>query len=305
MTALFWQTFSCSVRGATHVRNGLPNQDYSWPQQFERVPVALLAVADGHGSARSFRSDRGARIAVKAVIDQLHQFRNHGDNGQSLSFINRWAEMELPKGLVRSWRDAVYTDYQEQEFTEEELGPVRARETQHKVEQLLKNPLIAYGSTILAALITDQFALYVQLGDGDILTVSGDGEVTRPIPHDDRLIANETTSLCLSDAERDVNVIFQPFHEGISTAPELVLLSTDGYANSFRDEDEFRKVGSDFLRIIREDGSSSIANDQLPDWLNNASISGSGDDISLAVAWKPMKTQWEIHPHSLLSHSFK
>lgn len=291
MTALFWQTFSCSVRGATHIRNGIPNQDYSWPQQLEQSSVAFLAVADGHGSARSFRSHRGAQIAVKAVLDQFDQFRNHRDHSQNLSFINRWAEMELPKGLVRSWRDAVCLDYQLQEFTEEEMEYVRTRETQHKIEQLLKNPQIAYGSTVLAALITDQFALYVQLGDGDILTVSMDGGVTRPIPYDDRLIANETTSLCLNDAEREVNVIFQPFHEGISAAPELVLLSTDGYANSFRDEDEFRKVGSDFLQILREDGAPSVASDQLPDWLNNASISGSGDDISVAVSWRSVCSQ--------------
>ncbi len=59
------------------------------------------------------------------------------------------------------------------------------------------NPYLAYGATLLAVALTSSFALYMQLGDGEILIVSDAGEVTQPLLKDERLLANETTSLCL------------------------------------------------------------------------------------------------------------
>jgi hypothetical protein len=37
----------------------------------------------------------------------------------------------------------------------------------------------------------------------------------------------------------------------VETPPALILLATDGYANSFPDEAGFLKVGSDLLGMIR------------------------------------------------------
>ena len=48
-------------------------------------------------------------------------------------------------------------------------------------------------------------------------------------PGDDRLVAGETTSLCLATAADDFRHAFLP----ASAEPDLVLLATDGYGNSF------------------------------------------------------------------------
>jgi len=42
------------------------------------------------------------------------------------------------------------------------------------------------------------------------------------------------------------------------------LLSTDGYANSFRSDEDFLKIGHDYLEIIREQGISSWPKNCLP-----------------------------------------
>jgi hypothetical protein len=60
------------------------------------------------------------------------------------------------------------------------------------------------------------------------------------------------------------------------------LLSTDGYANSFRSDEDFLKIGQDYLEIIREQGISSLA-EELPAILTEATEQGSGDDITLAI----------------------
>src|SRR5690349_6247015 len=65
-----WLGLKCTVKGASHIRQGLQNQDWvEWcycksPDGAKRT---FLAVADGHGSAKSFRSNRGARYAVEVV----------------------------------------------------------------------------------------------------------------------------------------------------------------------------------------------------------------------------------------------
>src|SRR5205085_608934 len=61
---------TCSERGATHERRKLPNQDAAayWPSSGVATQV-VIAVADGHGSPKSFRSATGAQLAVKSAAD--------------------------------------------------------------------------------------------------------------------------------------------------------------------------------------------------------------------------------------------
>jgi hypothetical protein len=144
------------------------------------------------------------------------------------------------------------------------------------------NPLIAYGSTLLTVLITPAFVLYLQLGDGDILTVTTAGEVSRPLPKDERLFANETTSLCVPHAWQDMRVGFHALTEAL---PALILLATDGYANSFRTDAGFLQVGSDLLEVLKTEGAE-VVKEQLVTWLTDTSVRGSGDDITLGVLYR-------------------
>ena len=68
----------------------------------------------------------------------------------------------------------------------------------------------------------------------------------------------------------------------MSELPALILVSTDGYANSFVDEAAFLQVGSDFLNVIRTDGLAEVQAN-LETWLSGASQAGSGDDITLGI----------------------
>jgi hypothetical protein len=61
-----------------------------------------------------------------------------------------------------------------------------------------------------------------------------------------------------------------------------VLLATDGYANSFREDAGFLRIGGDLLEMIRQDGIEGV-DGNLETWLNEASELGSGDDITVAL----------------------
>ena len=63
-----WAALSASVRGASHEQIGLGNQDaVRLGNPLAGTDVLVVAVADGHGSTRSFRSERGSALAAECA----------------------------------------------------------------------------------------------------------------------------------------------------------------------------------------------------------------------------------------------
>jgi protein phosphatase 2C-like protein len=275
-----WKVAHACVRGSSHQRSGLPNQD---AVQCAVTPagqgtVAVAVVSDGHGSPRHFRSQIGSSLAVSTVAATLQIFLRDSvsTNGQ-VPFVPEQVH-ELERKIVSGWLAAVQSDLENNPFTEAELATLVQEEGAEGRTAVARCPELAYGATLLAVAATDRVLLYLQLGDGEILSVTAQGTTTRPLPPDDRLIANQTTSLCQPEAWRD----FRSAWVTNGALPSLVLLSTDGYANSFRSDEDFLKIGQDYLDIIREQGISSLA-EELPAILSEATQQGSGDDITLAI----------------------
>jgi hypothetical protein len=286
METYSWQVIGASVQGAAHLRNSQPNQDALrwWPRAGGGPPL-VLAVADGHGGRRYVRSHIGARYAVRTVerllARDLLSLLPAGEDAVDFTSLKRTCEEWLPKVLVRRWREQVerharrypLSDIERERFERERFEQDAQKEAPPLVE--------AYGATVMAVLCAPTFLLYLQLGDGDILTVTDEGVVIRPpLPVDERLIGNETTSLCSSEGWRNVRLYFQPL---MGLPPALLLLATDGYANSFVDGAAFEQVGADLLDSIRGEGAAAVEA-QLPQWLLHTSASGSGDDITVALA---------------------
>jgi serine/threonine protein phosphatase PrpC len=257
-----WQAAGQSVRGAAHERSGMPNQDaICWRPDSGAGSSLVLAVADGHGSTRYPRSHVGASLAVGTATRLVDDFLSGQADAENLSVVKRAAEEWLPRALVRAWQDAVGEHIKANPLSEVELD------------------VTAYGTTILTVAVDERFVLYLQLGDGEILTVNDQGVVSKPLVKDDRLFANETTSLCTPEAWSDFRVSFQPITQ---EQPALILLATDGYPNSFRDEAGFLKVGTDILKTIRTEGLERVK-DSLEGWLSDSTHAGSGDDVTLGI----------------------
>ena len=278
-----WQIVSASAPGAIHERRGAPNQDaLCWWSAEREKPLAVLCVADGHGGGEYTRSDIGARRAVAQaqmllVSEALPRILD-GSARRDWTQFERQIKQRLPKELVNRWRTSIYQHATDNPISEDETScpdeEAAAPQQDTPVER-------RYGATLLAALLTPELHLYIQLGDGDILTISADGEVTRPpFETDSYLIANHTTSLCSKDAWRFVRIHFQSI---VDNPPVFVMLATDGYANSFAEDADFEQVARDLYTAIQEDGPAAVA-DHLPSWLEATSKGGSGDDISVVIA---------------------
>lgn len=273
------------MQGAAHIRNALPNQDaIDWAPRIQKqsgLPL-IMAVSDGHGSAKCFRSGIGAQFATKSAREVIKQFLSSEIFPADLSRIKHLFEEGLARDVVRNWQQAVDDDLQKNPFTDEEFSVLEGREGLAVRAKIENNPYIAYGATLLVVFITETFLAILQLGDGDILVVSDSGEVSRPLPLDERLIANETTSLSDKLAWQDFRTNFISL---ASQPPALITLSSDGYANSFRNDESFLKIGVDFLEMLREDSPKAIQRG-MENWLNEASQLGSGDDITLGLIYR-------------------
>jgi serine/threonine protein phosphatase PrpC len=183
---------------------------------------------------------------------------------------------------VRTWTQEVDENLRSNQFLAEELDHLEREAGVAAKQAAIANERhrIAYGATLLLVAVSDSYLFYLQLGDGDILTVSDKTqEVESPLPQDASLIANETTSLCMDSAAKLFRFRFQ-FVQGLP--PALILASTDGYSNSFSTPDDFCKVGTDLLGMIQRNGLEYVQ-DRLAAWLDDASRSGSGDDVSLGI----------------------
>jgi len=254
-TAL-WSVTGRSVCGASHRRRNMGNQDaLGWSPAGAHGIVA--AVADGHGSTLSYRSAEGAAIAVEAALAVLGDFAARCPEYDPV--VDACAA-SIPRDLVSGWRAAV-----------------SAHAAEYPLDGRFSEATFAvYGSTVVSVLATETYLLSVQLGDGDILMVPENGVVSRPWPRDPRLLGVETTSLVSQEAAADVRVSVGP------ASPALIILATDGYANSFRDDAGFLSIGSDLLHVVRESGLAGLELN-LESWLNETSELGSGDDITIVV----------------------
>ncbi|HEV2859940.1 MAG TPA: PP2C family serine/threonine-protein phosphatase [Pyrinomonadaceae bacterium] len=275
-----WRVIGETVPGASHLRAGVPNQDaiLQLRESGRGLPV-VVSVSDGHGSDKCFRSHLGSRFAVRLAAqlatELLDGLRGAGEAPEAEEELKKRASAEL----VKRWREAVEADWKARPFTTEEFDKLEKKDGARARKLVEENPLLAYGATSLTVAVSDSFILYLQLGDGEILNVSDAGAVERALPEDARLFANETTSLCTKGAEQDFRFSLRRVE---AEHPALILITTDGYANSFSDEAGFLKVGSDLLEMLRADGFDAV-NASVKGWLEEATRSGSGDDTTLGI----------------------
>ncbi len=277
--AAAWRALGASVRGAAHVQDGLPNQDaLLLDAAAARRGRAGIAVADGHGGARHFRSATGSRLAVSAAREAMQAMLPAFEAADSTARAEM-ASIALPRRIVQRWAELARAELAARPITQDEWRRLQEADGPDGVARVHNNPLLAYGSTLLFALALPGAMVLGQIGDGDLVTVDADGSVRRPVPPDDRLAGQFTTSLSRPGAEHDFRCVVR---EGAQARPALVLLATDGYANSFRESGDVLEMSQAFVAWLQRHGTGS-AEARLPAMLEHATHHGSGDDITVAL----------------------
>lgn len=249
-----WRIGGASVRGASHVRSGAPNED-AWLCGGEAVSVA--AVADGHGAAPHFRSQKGAELAVRAAALVLEPQLDDADGA------------DLAHAILARWRADVMADMGANPFSHAEA------------ELAGLPPLSPYGATLLAAGMNANVLALLQIGDGDLLLGYSDGRLERPLPLGPALHGEQTFSLCQEDALTwFLSAVL--WRDPAKPWPDFVFLATDGVSKSFQSDAAFEAEIARLRTLAHEDWDQFLT--QAPDWLSTVSNRGSGDDATMCVA---------------------
>jgi hypothetical protein len=287
--ALPWQVHAASAIGAAHVKDGRPNQD-AVAHQVLMLPggsaLLVVAVADGHGDSLHFRSDRGARMAVAAGISATRDW-SAGISG-SPAEIKLSARRGLVPRVVTGWNAAVAADPAGDQFTAAERAMLADLP-----------PPTAYGSTLMIGAFTDGYAVFAQIGDGNIVAVLPDGRSPSPVPGDGGPDKSHTASLCQDDAS-------DAFRIGAIQLAErplfAALLATDGFGNAQTQDPWQAGVAADLARFGLDHDQDWFAA-QVPGWAAQcASSVGSGDDSTIALvinsAVRPRRGLSGADPHT-------
>jgi hypothetical protein len=265
--------FARSVVGASHIKSGKPCQDSSLC--VKEKDYTFIAIADGHGGDRYFRSDIGSNFAVqaarecmtdRAVINALKKPLPDKKREQSI--------LQLKKSIVSRWNTLVSEHIVASPFVESELAvlPAKYADDYRAGEQIES----AYGSTLIAVIWAETFLLALQIGDGNCVIFDSVGTFSHPVPADKRCFLNTTTSLCDKDA------IIEFRHYFSNTLPAAVLTGSDGIDDCFGGNAKLY----DFYRVILSsfaEKDEETATAELADYLPRMSEKGSGDDMSVAM----------------------
>lgn len=257
---------------------GLPNQDAVAASPIGEYGAAV-AVADGHGHPRHFRSSRGSRLAVTVACEAAQDLAGSIDRFTAAGPIEDETRAVLVPAISERWHAAVSRDLDAEPFTPAQEA-LRAATGDDAV--------IAYGSTLLLAVVCRQWLVLAQIGDGDILAIRSNGSALLPVPGDPMLDGRQTTSLCGPRAADEFRVAIADLS---STALLGVVLATDGYGNAQLADPWTEAFSQDLAELLRSCELASLA-DQLPVWASRcASGEGSGDDTTIALLLAPDRTE--------------
>lgn len=264
--------FSHSTIGAWHIKEGRPCQDYSCAVRGDGY--LLAAVCDGHGGKDYFRSDKGSEFAAMAVRECVadkgflsSMKKAAGDESKTEPLL-----LQLKKSIIYRWNCLVAEDMEASPFMEEELAGASKEAAELYAEG--RQQEMAYGTTLIAAVVAEGFWFGLHIGDGRCAVLDDDGDFRFPIPWDEKCVGNRTTSIC------DVNALAEFRHFCGKKLPSAVIIGSDGVDGCFDDEAKLCGFYKVILRSLSESGEEE-ATAQLFDYLPRMSQKGSGDDISI------------------------
>lgn len=289
--------FSVSIQGASHARREqeaenlaagrkFPCQDRSFAEQCAfggrkgkggskaSGSYYIACACDGHGSAAYFRSGTGAHLAVESLRSCV------ADRAESiLSLAVKSSEeadaalKDLARAVVGDWCARVDSDFAAYPVEEKEWGFLEQDDaeafTRYREGRDLRS---IYGTTALACVVGPASWFALQIGDGDVVLHTEDKGFFKPIPEDERLFLNQTTSLCDADAAEEFRVACG------GGVPDMMLCSTDGIANCFAGDRGLFEFYGKLLWLFRdwdgdEDGGNGEENEDEAD--TKAAVGGS------------------------------
>lgn len=257
----------------------------------------ICVVADGHGSDNYPRTDRGARFAVDAAIEQIkafvHKIYNPNPENTEISekesseLIDKLLHTKineihllryLSKNILMKWREFVEKDVEENPFQESEMEHVSEKYKKRYMSEKIceRRAEKAYGCTLIAYAVTEKFSFGMQIGDGKCVVIDRNGSISEPIPWDEDCQMNVTTSICDSNASDEFRFFVTEEKQA------AVFCGSDGINDSYAAVEEMYALYRSILKIFVEHGIE-VGKSEIKEYLPVLTKKGSGDDVSIAL----------------------
>lgn len=272
-------SFHVIERGSSHILTGKPCQDYAASQYTKDYAIGV--VADGHGSDRYFRSERGSKFAVEVTMTILQEFLSSTKNMTRLP--NGDWQKQIAASIISRWNDRIENDKNTDPFTDEELQSLKDSERQQIEDGKWQS---AYGTTLIAIVRTKACFLGLHIGDGKCVAIDSNGNPSQPIPWDDKCFLNQTTSLCDSDAVNLFRFVYQT-----KNLPIAAFVASDGVDDTYPTDERLYEFYRTVWNMFQDNPKS--AKEDLQSFLPKMSEQGSHDDISIAGIIYPSKSWFQ------------
>jgi len=289
------KVFAVTVQGANHINSGKECQDYSlavngdkhfyetcigkdntWERKKQPLikpkPFCCMAiVADGHGGDAYFRSAKGSQFAAESARNCIAEFLRTQKKQPLENEIK-----QLVRSVIKTWNDRVQADLDAKPFGNSELSALPEEDKARY--RAGENPRHAYGTTLIAAVTTENYWFGFHIGDGRCTVLNKDGSFSQPIPWDDRCFLNKTSSLCDEDAAERARVYIT------SDRPVAIFVCSDGIEDCYpvNDNDKYLAKFYRTLAVNFAGQEFDAVYADIKETLPIMSKKGSGDDMSLA-----------------------
>jgi len=266
-------TFGASVIGASHKLSGMECQD-SYKKKELIDGTIIMAVADGHGSKSCPFSKTGSKIAVNTFCMVMEEFYNrYKDNNEALiAYLNREGDTKVAQTIDYEWKRRVLKIHVKNK------RDIPISENGKKINEKI---YMQYGSTLVGITISPTFLFALQIGDGDLFYVNNNG--VNHVLQAEKILGTETRSLSSTDSWKNAIATLRR-RDNSENFPSAFLMSTDGFANSHKNANEFRLTCKDYFETIKQHGADAVKKN-LKEWLLDTSEKGCGDDVTLLISY--------------------
>jgi hypothetical protein len=289
------KVFAVTVQGANHIDSGKECQDYSlavhgdryfyetcigkdntWERKKQPLikpkPFCCMAiVADGHGGDAYFRSAKGSQFAAESARNCIAEFLRTQKKQPTKAEVK-----QLVRSVIKTWNDKVEADFTVKPFGNSELSALsdedRARYNGGE------DPRHAYGTTLIVAVMCENYWFGFHIGDGRCTVLNNDGSFSQPIPWDDRCFLNKTSSICDDDAAERARVYIA------ADSPIAIFVCSDGIEDCYPVNDNDKHLAKFYraLAVSFAEQEFDAVYADIKETLPIMSKKGSGDDMSLA-----------------------
>lgn len=262
--------FNLTKQGASHIKKNKECQDASISFSNEKYAIAI--VCDGHGGDDYVRSATGASLACNVALENILYFVHAADSKELAEHHDKMLKT-LEASIIAGWSEAIYEDYAQRPFTDEELSALSEKAKKKYLEGKIDS---AYGTTLIAVVLTTEYWFGIHIGDGKCVAINRESKFGQPIPWDEKCFLNATTSLCDSNAINNFRHFFS------YKLPAAIFIGSDGIDDCFSNNEQLYNL---YRTVLYSFASTDfdMAKADLEDYLPRLSAKGSGDDVSIAA----------------------